>query len=149
MSAIRRSGLAVRPGPDGKRYDHQRRLKASVLEEASRRLHRAKHLLQCAKTFDGLHDVVDEKIGPLRGIGPLMVYDTALRIGTKLGHKPRQVYLHSGTRQGARMLGLCWRMPSLPVECFPPELQELEPREIEDCLCIFKDKMRPNRRSRA
>jgi hypothetical protein len=125
--------------PDGKRYDHQRRLKGAVLRLAWRRLARAP--LQDAADFDALHRLVDERIGQLHGIGSLSVYDTALRIGGKLGLKPQRVYLHAGTRRGARALGLDWRLPDLPRELFPSPLQELEPQEIEDCLCIFKDSL--------
>ncbi len=132
-SAVKRAGLAMRP--DGKRYDHQRRLTVAVLRAASHRLQKAP--LQGAADFDALHRLVDETIGSMRGIGPLTVYDTALRIGAKLGLKPQRVYLHSGTRQGARALGLRWRLLYLAVADFPPELQELEPHEIEDYVCIF------------
>ena len=134
--------MAVKPGPDGKRYDHQRRLRVPTLEEARRRLQKATSRLKRARDFDHLHRLVKEEIGPMHGIGELMVYDTALRIGAKLGLKPRQVYLHSGTRQGARRLGLCWRRPYLSVACFPPQFRELAPHEIEDCVCIFKAKLR-------
>lgn len=142
-SAVKRAGLATRP--DDKRYDHQRRLTGTVLLDGSQRLRKAH--LEGTADFDELHRLVEETIGAIRGIGPLTVYDTALRIGAKLGHKPQRVYLHSGTRQGARRLGLRWRLPYLPVADFPPELQELQPHEIEDCVCIFKDKLKVNQRS--
>lgn len=138
-SAVQRAGLAMRP--DGKRYDHQRRLKRVVLQKGTRRLQNAS--LKGAPDFDALYRIVEGTIGLLHGIGEITVYDTALRIGAKLGVKPRLVYVHGGTRQGARALnlGLAWRLPYLPPSAFPPQLQELEPHEIEDCLCIFRDKL--------
>ena len=67
-----------------------------------------------------------------------MVYDTVLRIGAKLDLFPDRVYLHCGTREGARALGLKWRDPWLKVDELPRELRRLKPHEIEDFLCIYK-----------
>ena len=132
-AAIRRAGLAQ--NPCGKRYSHQRRLTRALLRAASNVLARSN--IARAADFDSLYALVDEVIGSMKGIGHLMVYDTALRIGAKLGLSPKHVYLHRGTRAGARALGLDWRRPHLEVEEVPEELQRLEPREIEDFLCIF------------
>jgi len=98
--------------------------------------------LEQTADFDELHQRVDQAIGSLHGIGELTVYDTALRIGARLGFLPERVYLHSGTRVGARALGLDWRATVLDVSDLPRELRDLRPHEIEDCLCIFKDKLR-------
>ena len=133
--AVRRAGLAERP--DGKRYDHQRRIPREVLQRAAERLGRAN--LSRARDFDELHERVREAIGSIEGIGRLTIYDTALRIGAKLSLAPKRVYLHTGTRAGARNLGLNWRAESLAVSNVPRALRELEPREIEDVLCIFDD----------
>jgi hypothetical protein len=108
-----------------------------VLQHAQSSLQRAG--LQRAKSFDDLHDRVYRALEPIYGIGQLMVYDTALRVGAKLGMAPTRVYLHAGTRQGARALGMNWRAQHLAVREFPRELRELEAHEIEDCLCIFAD----------
>lgn len=136
-SAVRRAGLAQRP--DGKRYDHQRRVPLAVLQEATYQLEHAR--LDRAADFEELHRLVDKAIGSIRGVGELTVYDTALRIGAKLGVTPQRVYLHSGTREGARALGLDWRMAHLTVAQCAQELRRLEPHEIEDCLCIFKGRL--------
>lgn len=144
-AAVRRAGLAIRP--DGKRYPHQRRLPSSVLRAAGRRL--LKVPVEAARDFDELHRIVANAIGTIPGIGELMIYDTALRIGARLGVWPREVYLHSGTRQGARALGLDWRLTAVPVATVPHQLRELEPHEIEDCLCIFKDRLQTRRSNTA
>ena len=39
-------------------------------------------------------------------MGELVVYDTALRIGARFGLEPEKVYVHRGTREGVRKLGL-------------------------------------------
>ena len=69
------------------------------------------------------------------------MYDTALRIGAKLGVAPVRVYLHTGTREGAKRLGIETKGVSAlwPSE-LPEALRELEPYEVEDVLCIYKDK---------
>jgi hypothetical protein len=133
-AAIERAAHARRP--DGKRYDHQRRLTETALREAYLRL-RQLDLSSC-RSFDELHELVAASIGSIPGVGDLMVYDTALRIGAKLALSPSLVYLHCGTRDGARALGLNWRAQKLEMADIPEALQELEPREVEDCLCIFK-----------
>ena len=133
-SAIERAGLAKTPC--GKRYNHQRRLPTALLRSAASELRRAG--LGASVNFDDLHRRIQVAIGSLHGVGELMVYDTSLRIGAKIGYFPQRVYMHSGTRVGARALGLNWRADCLEISAFPQELRALEPHEIEDCLCIFK-----------
>ena len=137
-SAIERAGRAETP--EGRRYHHQRRLPSALLRFAMKQLQAAR--LEQTADFDELHQRVNQAIGSLHGIGELTVYDTALRIGARLGFLPERVYLHSGTRVGARALGLDWRATVLDVSDLPRELRDLRPHEIEDCLCIFKDKLR-------
>lgn len=136
-AAVERAALAQRP--DGKRYDHQRRLSRDVLKEVRRRL--APSAIRRCDDFDQLHAELEGRIGSIRGVGELMLYDTALRIGAKLSLTPTRVYLHAGTRRGARALGLNGRARSLDVSDLPGELRKLEPHEIEDCLCIFKQQL--------
>jgi hypothetical protein len=88
--------------------------------------------------FDALHALVLRLIDPIPRIAELTVYDTSLRIGAKLGLYPRTVYLHRGSRDGARALGLDRHAPFLRVEELPQPFRRLEPFEVEDCLCIYK-----------
>jgi hypothetical protein len=145
-AAVERAGMARRP--DGKRYDHQRRIPCALLRIATSRLHRAP--LAIARDFHSLFDMVQETIGPIDGIGELTVYDTALRIGAKLGLLPKRVYLHSGTRLGARAPGLDCTAPHLELDDCPAEFRVLKPHEVEDCLCIFKGQfvLAPNQKTR-
>lgn len=137
-AALKRAGMAKRP--DGKRYDHQRRLPAIVLRKATAELLRAP--LTKANDFNNLHRCVKNAISSIRGVGELMIYDTSLRVGAKLGLLPERVYLHSGTRHGARALGLNWRAEHLEVRECPREFHVLSPHEIEDCICIYKDRLK-------
>jgi hypothetical protein len=89
-------------------------------------------------TFEELLERIETLIGPIPGVGELMVYDTALRIGAIVGVEPDRVYLHRGTRQGARALGLATGGNVLFMDQLPPQLRRLKPREVEDLLCIYK-----------
>ena len=81
-----------------------------------------------------------DRIGGIHGIGELAVYDIACRIGAFLGLSPERVYLHAGTREGARALGL--RGASVRKMDLPRAFGRLSPGEIEDCLCIYNADIR-------
>jgi hypothetical protein len=138
--AVRLAANAI--GPGGKRFSHQRRIPASSLEEAEVRLVAVLSRLRRARSFDELHRVVKDAIDPVYKIGELMVYDTSLRIGAKLGVMPDRVYLHAGTRGGARALGLDPHRDGMEMRELPAELRKLRPHEAEDCLCIYKEQIR-------
>src|SRR5947209_1650204 len=74
-TAIVRAALAQTP--DGKRYSHQRRIMLRVLQAVRQRL----LILDLSKmcSFDELIIAIDRAIAPIRGVGELLVYDTALR----------------------------------------------------------------------
>jgi len=126
--------------PSGKRHPHQRRIPKAVLEEARDRLLSAD--LQRCTSFGELFDVVAHEIASIRGIGELTVYDVALHIGAFLGLEPEVVYLHRGTREGAKAIGVGTRQKTIRVENLPEPFHILTPAEIEDCLCIYKDELR-------
>jgi hypothetical protein len=128
----------------GKRFSHQTRLEGSQLRKAKNiLLDAAKEICRC-KSFDDLHNLIKKRLDGIRGLGELYYYDTALRIGASLCLKPKRVYLHRGTRIGTRELGLDCRADSLDPRALPKKLAVLEPREIEDFLCIYKDHLRPD-----
>jgi hypothetical protein len=110
-----------------------------VLERSRARLLENLPLLKGCTSFDELHELVDRLIRPIAGVGELAVYDTTLRIGARFGLAPAKVYLHAGTRIGARNLGLDARNGELEIADLPPELQTLAAHELEDVLCIYKD----------
>ncbi|SRR5581483_493743 len=118
------------------RYDHQRRIPRASLEKVQRRLRKAP-LKQCG-TFHELLTVVDEATEEVPKVGELMVYDTALRIGANLGLEPDRVYLHAGTRVGARKLGFGASAHWIDRRDLPETLRSLPPWQVEDILCIFK-----------
>jgi hypothetical protein len=138
LDAIEKAALALQP--DGRRHPHQRRIPGQVLNAAARQLGRAD--VHSTGSFAELHNLVEQTIGDVHGIGPLTVYDTAQRIGAYLDLYPERVYLHAGTREGAGALGLDHRRAALEMQELPEALRELEPCEVEDVLCIYKEELR-------
>lgn len=128
---------ALAQGPRG-RFKHQRRIPAGVLQTAASILSQHVLRIQHCQSFEELIHLIDKLIRPTRGIGELMVYDTALRIGAKLNIYPNQVYLHAGTREGARALGIEPSLTKVSTSSLPKAFLRLQPHEIEDCLCIYK-----------
>jgi hypothetical protein len=119
-----------------KRHPHQYRIWREALPLAQNELIRAREALAVAVDFDRLHDLVAEAVGSIPGIGRVYVYDTAARLGAKLGLTPVRVYLHAGTAKGARALG--FKGNTVEVANLPPELQELDALHLEDFLCVNK-----------
>jgi hypothetical protein len=134
--AISRAALAQLPS--GKRHSHQYRIPRAALLESRRRLIDDLPGLRRAESFDELFELITTLIQPIPRIGLLTVYDTTLRIGARFGLEPSKVYLHAGTRIGAKALGLDVRTGTLELAELPAELRTLSAREIEDLLCIYK-----------
>jgi hypothetical protein len=132
---------AVAQGPSGKRLSHQRRIPFRVLAACRTRLLGEAKKLSQSGSFEELHKRVHSIVGGIRGIGELYVYDTALRIGAKLGLEPTVVFMHAGTRTGARNLGIATSRETVPIPEVPRALRLLKPREIEDILCIYKSQL--------
>jgi hypothetical protein len=138
VAAFRRAALSE--FPNGKRHPHQYRIPRRLLELAEERLQAAVKQLAAARDFDSLHEIVKREIGSVRGIGKLVVYDIAHRIGAYFGKAPALVYLHRGTKKGAAILGFSG--DTLDPTVLPAAFRKLTPAEIEDCLCIYKDDLR-------
>lgn len=122
--------------PSGKRHPHQYRLKHASLRMVHQRLRNCD--LEACETFHELLEMIRDAIVDIPGIGELMVYDTAHRIGAFLKLKPERVYLHAGTRKGALALGQGRGSAWLDIGNLPKSFQHLTPAEVEDCLCIYK-----------
>lgn len=133
--AIRKAALCVLPS--GKRHPHQRRIPRMLLELVEARLQEVQAHLRRAENFDELHRVIAERIGSISGIGSLTVYDITHRIGAYIGKHPKLVYLHAGTRKGAMTFNI--RGDYFDPRILPKPFSRLQPYEIEDCLCIYKD----------
>ncbi len=134
--AIEVSAMAT--NQHGKRLSHQRRLKKVVLEEAKDTLWEAENALKECKNFEILLECIEIRTRSICGIGELYRYDTALRIGAYLEVSPEKVYLHAGTREGAKILGIDPKLRHIDPTILPKEFNQLSPDEIEDALCIYK-----------
>jgi len=133
---IDKAALAMTP--QGKRHPHQYRLKKSVLEQVRNNLLNNKQALLDAASFHDIWEIV--KLCRVEGFGELAIYDCATRIAAWLGKRPGAVYLHAGTRKGAAMLGIDVKdRVSIPLSALPAPFRTLEPYEVEDVLCIYKD----------
>jgi hypothetical protein len=124
---------------DGHRHPHSYRRKREALNEAYRRLRAIPGEIRKCLSFEALHDLIEQEIGGIPDIGPLTIYDVATHVGAHLQLEPEEVYLHSGTREGAEALGLGARRKTLEPAELPVEFGRLTAREIEDCLCLYKD----------
>jgi hypothetical protein len=137
-AAVEATALAV---CRGKRLAHQRRRSCATLSAARDVLLSRVDELLCCRSFCELHETVDRLVAHIPDLGELYSYDTALFIGAKRGLMPDRVYLHAGTRVGARALGLSCRGRAIGLNSFSRVLHALAPHEIEDFLCIFKSQL--------
>src|SRR6476661_4525900 len=122
-----------------KGHSHQRRIPKSSLRIAKKRLLRKELQLSTCSSFNQLYEAVNTEIRSIYKIGDLTVYDIAHRIGLHLGAnlKPKDVYLHRGTREGAKILGLVERgQKKINGSDLKDPLKGLEPQIVEDFLCI-------------
>jgi hypothetical protein len=122
----------------GRRFDHQRRITQTAIAESLARLRRSTQGIRGCRSFTELHELLEEVFRPIFGIGDLYIYDTTVRLGLKLGLVPDREYLHAGTREGAKNLGLDVGHGPLTVDRFPSSLRKLSAGELEDVLCIYK-----------
>jgi hypothetical protein len=136
-----------------RRESHQRRIPARALRRSADRLCQNANSLRKARSFEELHGLINylltSRSKKIRGIGPLTVYDVAIRIAARKGLEPEHVYLHAGARVGASRVGAPnWRTGSISKSELPAEFDELSEAECENCLCIYFAKKK-RRRSRS
>ena len=128
-------------GPKDKIEDHQRRVGRATLKRAATAILKSIKQIEKCRTFAELLACIEEATKDIDRFGELAAYDTAFRIGVKLNLMPEVVYLHTGTRKGCRALGLQANRKYVEMDELPKELQVLEPHEVEDFLCIYKDEL--------
>ncbi len=136
--AVRSAALSTME--NGKRHPHQYRISAPVLAAGARLLGTMD--LGRARSFDELHDEVAKARRRIPGLGAVWTYDVTTRIAAKLKLDPQRVYLHAGTRAGAKALGLPTGAGVLEMSDLPREIRRLTPGQAEDFLCIYKGELR-------
>lgn len=124
---------------NGALHNHQRHLKESTVDEVRQELREHQKAIKAVANFEELFALFERILLPIRGVGEMYVYDTALRMGAFLRKLPDQIYLHKGTREGVMALGISVEeRKSVDVSELPTPFQVLKPHEIEDVLCIYK-----------
>jgi hypothetical protein len=135
---IEKASLAI--NPDGKKHAHQRRLTKFTLNNFKNNLLTKETEIEKIKTFEELLNLVENC--RIKGIGELACYDTAKRIGAKFNIYPTKVYLHAGTRIGAKAFipTLTMKDKYIDRSILPDPFhdKELTDDNIEDILCIYK-----------
>ena len=94
--------------------------------------------------FDRMHSILDN-YKPY-GIGPVTVYDVAIRIAAFVGIEPQSVYMHAGVRQGMKAFeeavspGEDWyRLDRVPVSWLPAPFCDMKADDVEDILCTYRE----------
>jgi len=121
-------------------HSHQRRVGRVKLNFFAEQLKLKEAEIKKAKNFDELLSIVEAV--KCDRIAALTHYDTATRIGAYLDLFPDKIYLHTGTRVGAKhLLGDITNRKFITVDKLPKEFlqHDLTASEFEDILCIFKD----------
>ena len=126
-------------GSTGKVPDHQRRVGRQILKKACGALLAEVHQIKACTSFDALFHLVERLTADIHRFGELAVYDTSLRLGAWLNKLPKKVYLHAGTRKGAKALGLDVSRGHVEMNELPKTIKVLKPWQAEDFLCIYKD----------
>jgi len=124
-------------------HNHQRRNGRLALGKFAKNLALKEQLISRASDFDELISIVQN--AKCDKIGELAIYDTAYRIGNYLGILPEKIYLHSGTREGAKaLIGRAAGKTYILQTDLPSPFQrpDLTPAEIEDILCIYKKELK-------
>jgi hypothetical protein len=133
---------------NGKMYSHQVKVRAGSREALADILKTSEYRrLRRIGDFHALWELIDS-LRPW-GIGPLTVYDVAVRIGAYLGLEPVMLYLHADARTGLLALADALGLPNVIVRGYaaadvveslmlPHELKKLTMDETEDFLCGYR-----------
>ena len=126
---------------EGKRHSHQYRLVREDLMNFDEKVLLIKEKLLKAEDFHVLYKFLKNLEVNSSGIGEMLTYDAAERIGQYLKLYPKKVYLHAGTRVGAETLLGKINAEYINKEQLPEPLgnSTLSCSQIEDILCMYHD----------
>jgi hypothetical protein len=139
--AIHHVAMAV--DGDGRCFDHQFHIVQPARRRAKTVLHQAESKILTCRSFHELHSLFLELLSPIKGLGEMYIYDAALRMGAYVKLSPDFVYLHRGTRWGARALGIdvSRGRPYVEKKELPEALRKLSADNLESFLCIYWNKL--------
>lgn len=126
-------------GANGKMHNHQSRVTGKARRQLYNRIvRRIRPEHRGFKDFDDLYDTIEE-MAP-SGIGPVTIYDVAVRLSAYLGIEPTSLYLHAGVREGWNALSnsLSVGVKRIPRNFWPAPLRALPADEVEDFLCTYR-----------
>lgn len=121
--------------PNGKMHNHQSKV-SKALPKYEYVLTQNLPLLATSKHFDKLH----RSMWLIRtdGIGPMTVYDVAVRFGAYLSLEPDRIYVHAGTKAGLEALGIRVLGDTVNMKRLGFTLQNRRPDDVEDFLCTYR-----------
>lgn len=138
---------------------HFKKMAASypnALQDAVKALERLRlcEFTRLPYNFEELYDLVANNIGKIRGVGPVAIYDIALRIGCNLRPKiipEKFVYTHgSQAKVEKSALILVGKSKIVKNRVDVSEFKTIIPHysamEIEDILCVYHNKILQYRR---
>ncbi|MBK8848920.1 MAG: hypothetical protein IPN73_02055 [Saprospiraceae bacterium] len=99
-----------------------------------------------ARSFDEIYSIVESC--KVKGFGELSIYDTSMRIASKLNIEPDKVYLHAGARKGMEILEAKGYVPEgtskkkyVDKKDLPLIMQALKAADIEHLCCSMKKEL--------
>ena len=124
-------------------HPHQHCLSKKKLSQVETQLQACESSIHNALNFEELYAIVARSVRPPFKHANLLVYDLSLRIGAYKKFRPTYVYIHSGALVGAQYVLNTKRIPfRIQVSDLPAKFAALDPHEIEDCLCRYKDDLK-------
>lgn len=135
--AIMRAGMGKRA--DGSHHPHLYRVPTLALRQGVAQMLIEMNAIRACSDFDALHGKLARIAQSINGLGKLWVYDTAVALAGCLAIAPSQIYLHAGTAEGARALGVRarkrWHKSEWPQEFIDSGLTA---DDLENFLCIYR-----------
>lgn len=121
-------------------HNHQYRIRRISKEAFSKNLSAIK--IDNTKSFTDIYGMV--KACKVQGIGPVTIYDTALRLSAFRGFFPNAIYLHAGVAIGYKNL-----TGNIPTSLIIPYTQDFKTMfngllayETVNFLCLYKDELK-------
>jgi len=129
---------------NGRINSHQRRLGVKTLRKSARIMESLYPAIQKKTSFAGIFEITEAVKSEMKGLGDLWSYDTALRIAFNRGEKyyPQSVFIQQAVTKGIKRIfpKMTINNRSLPSSAFPKAIQQLQPYEIENFLCVWGKK---------
>jgi len=127
---------------NGKMHSHQRHVQKIAYGKFTEVLLQVKEKIVKATDFDQLFSIIAIEGKNIYGVGEMLIYDTAFRIGTWRKIFPETIYIHAGTRIGlSNLLKRKIYEQTINKKDLPEPFRscDLTPGQLEDFFCINKD----------